>query len=576
MKKVITNLLFELDFIKEIDEYINYLNQNKCYENFMQGPLWKEKVKKVQCEETDKILPIFIYFDEFETNNPLGCRKGLQKLGGVYVSFPFLPPNLKSKLEFIYPILLFNSIDLAHFGSKVIFSKLINDLKELEEDGILAVGNNDCEYKIKFVVGLILGDNLAQNAILGFVESFSAIVYCRICLTTKYEAQCLVTENESTLRMKEHYERDSNFLEVKKYGIKSLCVFNELTTFHPYDNYAPDWMHDILEGIGPYELALILDRFINTHKIFSIDILNERIRQFDFGNRDNINKPQPISLASIKNHSLSTSASEALYLIKYFGMLVGDFEVDNFEEWDLFIMLKQIVEILLLENVNDELIELFKTLIKNHHLLFIKIFGLNLRPKHHFLLHYGNAMKKVGPLKQVWTMRFESLHHRLKQIASNTKTRRNIPFTILTKYQLTLLSKGNLENIFSPKTGPTCELDFEVQSFIEQSELSVNDLLEMKFVKWAIMNDQKLKLGNVLDINYNTQNEFPLFGEIKAIGKSYEKNLLIFNVMKTDYYDSNHCAYVVNKTNEYKIMENNIFHCNIFDIFQFNNILYIV
>lgn len=42
-------------------------------------------------------LPLLIYFDDFEVDNPLGSHAGIHKLGGVYVSLPFLPPHYVSQ-----------------------------------------------------------------------------------------------------------------------------------------------------------------------------------------------------------------------------------------------------------------------------------------------------------------------------------------------------------------------------------------------------------------------------------------------------------------------------------------------
>lgn len=42
-------------------------------------------------------------------------------------------------------------------------------------------------------------------------------------------------------------------------------------------NASIDPMHDILEGICRYDMAKVLSDFIDKHKFFTIEILNERI-----------------------------------------------------------------------------------------------------------------------------------------------------------------------------------------------------------------------------------------------------------------------------------------------------------
>lgn len=42
----------------------------------------------------------------------------------------------------------------------------------------------------------------------------------------------------------------------------------------------------------------------------------------------------------------------------------------------------------------------------------------NLRPKHHYLLHYADLTLQFGPLIHTWTMRFESKHIAISKGAS--------------------------------------------------------------------------------------------------------------------------------------------------------------
>lgn len=77
----------------------------------MQGFLWKKKKQKY-CKE-DIVFPLFVYFDDFEVNNPLGSHSG--KLGDVYVTVPCLPPECSSMLKNIFLVLLFESWTRPYF-----------------------------------------------------------------------------------------------------------------------------------------------------------------------------------------------------------------------------------------------------------------------------------------------------------------------------------------------------------------------------------------------------------------------------------------------------------------------------
>lgn len=57
-------------------------------------------------------LQVQLYYDDFETANPLGSKKGIHKLGCVYFILRNLPPKLNSVLMNIHLETLFHSEDL--------------------------------------------------------------------------------------------------------------------------------------------------------------------------------------------------------------------------------------------------------------------------------------------------------------------------------------------------------------------------------------------------------------------------------------------------------------------------------
>lgn len=59
-------------------------------------------------------------------------------------------------------------------------------------------------------------------------------------------------------------------------------MLNELHSFHVVDNVAPDIMHDILEGVGGYELKLVLSSLV-ADKHLALDQVNSRLTSFDYG-----------------------------------------------------------------------------------------------------------------------------------------------------------------------------------------------------------------------------------------------------------------------------------------------------
>lgn len=79
--------------------------------------------------------------------------------------------------------------------------------------------------------------------------------------------------------------------------------------------------------------------------------------------------------------------------------------------------------------------------VKTHLDKMIEVFGIKLKPKHHFMTHYANIIRKVGPLVHMSTLRFETKHKEFTKIAKSTNNYRNINKTLSTRYQENLLSK---------------------------------------------------------------------------------------------------------------------------------------
>jgi len=107
------------------------------------------------------------------------------------------------------------------------------------------------------------------------------------------------------------------------------------------------------------------------------------------------------------------------------------------ELWDLYIVLKKILDILFCKWVRNEDIILLESLITEHHEIYLHLFrGTSLKPKHHHMVHYPFIIKNSGPLSLFWSMRFEAKHRELKETAHSITSRKNITLTISMKQQL--------------------------------------------------------------------------------------------------------------------------------------------
>jgi len=119
-------------------------------------------------------------------------------------------------------------------------------------------------------------------------------------------------------------------------------------------------------------------------------------------------------------------ASEMLCFTRYLGLIIGDLIPEDSDLWELYKILKKILDISLCKSVRLSDSVLLKTLISEHHQLYLRLFSSNLKPKHYHIVHYPFIIQKSGPLALFWSMRFEAKHKELKDTAHAITSRKNI------------------------------------------------------------------------------------------------------------------------------------------------------
>lgn len=130
---------------------------------------------------------------------------------------------------------------------------------------------------------MVLGDNnLALNSIFGYVSSFSANYYCRICRSYKRDMEQMCGESEISIRDVQNYEMDHAQQNVSITGVSELCIFHQIPSFHVTNNIVCDFMHDIPEGVARLDIALIKSGLIEQN-YFTLEKLNDRIIMFNYG-----------------------------------------------------------------------------------------------------------------------------------------------------------------------------------------------------------------------------------------------------------------------------------------------------
>lgn len=101
--------------------------------NYVETDRWKQKLSLYELDHI--VLPLIFYFDDIESNNPLGPKK--DKLGVIYVSLIYLSPECQFTSDNIYLALIFKSVNRKVYSNKKTFAPLIEEFNSLANEGIV-------------------------------------------------------------------------------------------------------------------------------------------------------------------------------------------------------------------------------------------------------------------------------------------------------------------------------------------------------------------------------------------------------------------------------------------------------
>jgi len=527
---------------------IQNLRDSNQFSNIIQGPLWQQILDKF---ENRIVLPLILYFDDAEPDNQSGSHSGNHSLGLLYYFIACLPQYLLSSLENIFVASVFLTNDQKRRNEET-FRIVVNDLKELETDGIeIEVGNN--VYQVYFSVVLIIGDNKGINGITGYVESFTANHYCRICKDFRDVARWQTVENPNTLRNPINYAQDLLVNDVSLTGIKRKCIWNELMSYHCTVNIATEIMHDFFEGVCHYDLSIVLLHLID-QDYFSIDTLNDRVQYFDFG-LDSGNRISLITMDHLRKEKFKMSASEMYCFVRHLGLIIGDLVPEDNEFWRLYLLLVQILDIIASPSFGRNVSPYLAALISEHHSLYINLSGTWLKPKFHLMLHICRVLALLGPLFHVCCMRLEAKHRPVVKIPARSHScRKNMPLSTAKRYSLSLAARFLAGQGFPPKV-QFCSIELilsETEDFDNFRVILPENYHNSICMKRVTICGTEYRQSHCLA--FKIEEDLPIFGSIVWIVRPQEPNAMPFfllSVMQTiGHNDHLHC-YEVQSTNEW-------------------------
>lgn len=171
-------------------------------------------------------------------------------------------------------VLLCREQDFKYFGVNKVFAPLIEDLKILEQRGVVTSDGIVLKGSLVFTAG----DNLGSHSIGGFLENFSRSTYfCRYCevcrddfLTnpiscgTKRTAQSYA----SNLQEQETTATDS------ERRVKLDAAYNQLSHFHVCQPGLPPCLgHDLFEGVIAYDLPLYIRHLVEDNHFTYLQLI---------------------------------------------------------------------------------------------------------------------------------------------------------------------------------------------------------------------------------------------------------------------------------------------------------------
>jgi len=213
-------------------------------------------------------------------------------------------------------------------------------------------------------------------------------------------------------------------------GVCTQACFCQLSSYDATKSLPSDVMHDMLEGIIPIVLKLVLEVLMNQNLMTKSDF-QQALQSFVFGKNDCKNKPD----AWIKGTNSSLTASQSLTTFYVLPFIIEKFIPQNAEVWELYLILAKICDIVLAPVVSQSWISYLDGLVHDMYSMLLQLAPDKVTPKCHFLLHYPRQLLNFGPLRNLWCKRFEAYHQKIKKIVRRSHNFKNICYTVAYRIQ---------------------------------------------------------------------------------------------------------------------------------------------
>ena len=513
--------------------------------------------------EDPHALQIIAHYDEIELCNPLGSHVKRHKVGVLSYTLGNVHPKYRSKLKLLQLAMVASIPVIEKHGLHTLLKPFVHDLNILATKGI-GVNIDGTHKSFKGALLAVLADNLASNDLGGFKKSFLfSFRCCRSCLVTRdtlsahfySEAYEKRNDNRHSKHLKE-LESDASGHYSKTYGINQRSVLMDVNFFSMFENGLPhDLMHDLLEGLVPFEIKHLLLYYISTHA-FTLQEYNEKLLNFNFGYSEK-DKPLPILSTTLKpGKKIRASASQMLLLVRIIPFIIADKISEDEEHWICFILLRKILDLILAPITTAGHCSSLKLLIIDHHSRFVHLYGSSsYTPKMHFLLHYPEQLLNLGPMVRTWTMRYEAKLHFFKQ-SSHSSNFKNISLSLANAHQRWMCYEMATGQLISSclESGPSNSMGLvqnENKNFQQSLQIAIPQVHQEATISrpaWVKINGNLYKANNVFLI-VGTDGLDPVFGQLDDI-LVINNSVVVFQLSKCEtlFFDAWTLSCICNKS----------------------------
>lgn len=566
---VLMNLKFQIRKFLETEDVLsemiknmhNLMQMRDKHCNFVNGTLYQNTLQQ---NPGKLIIPLFLYTDEFEINDPLSSHNKRHSICGLYYFFPTLPEHHLGKLCNIFIAGAIKKVDIAEHGIDAFMTHVVEEFKEIEENG-LNIRTKTQDYKVHVSLMLIQGDNLGIHQTLKFAGSFSAKFYCRYCRRAKEFLQYDLTECEEYIRTNENYEIDVS-LKQSESGLTGRSVFNRLSSFHAIKNFFADCMHDLYSsGVCLYGFVEIISYCVYTKRYCTLSDINKQRKSLNNYHFEQAMSRMPdldeIYIKSKKSKSVSMrmTANEMAVFSNYFTFILGPFVPSDDPVWKYARVLIQMIDIINLPVFTTKDLGNLSDLVSEHHSLYITLFNQQLKPKQHFLTHYARIIKNSGPLKKMSCFRLEARHRDFKEYFDVSSSRKNICLTMCIKANLYFThDEVNSTFIKSFTSGIYNETTLGEKPYIDNvCNAEINREEIVKTAQSIIYNNIKYRSGNFVSV---TQESIVELYQIVEFLKYNKEDYAVVSRWKVECFSEHYQAFIVgDKLDDFYILMMSVF-----------------